>query len=216
MPWSQSNLSVFKTKTDKEHHWADWEGCDRTNIYVAGFPRQNYRSSLYQHNFTVCRVSTFFHCTCSLNVWFRLTKCRLTRFRRPHLPMISSVVCLCVFMWKDGHAWLYGGWTAARMGIGKEFTNPKFVTVYQDFGILLNWYKLPLCSCMSNRHLPLFLVRHLHALEELTIDYHAFLWLACRKSWKSYELTFFPKEGRDFSHILQTDYIVISKSCVIG
>lgn len=156
MPWSQSNLSVFKTKTDKEHYWADWEGCDRTNIYVAGFPRQNYRSSLYQHNFTVCRVSTFFHCTCSLNVWFRLTKCRLTRFRRPDLPMISSVVCLCVFMWKDGHAWLYGGWTAARMGIGKEFTNPKFVTVYQDFGILLNWYKLPLCSCMSNRHLPLF------------------------------------------------------------
>lgn len=78
-------------------------------------------------------------------------------------------------MWKDGHAWLYGGWTAVRMGIGKEFTNPKFVTVYQDFGILLNWYKLLLCSCMSNRHLPLFLVRRLHTLEELTIDYHAFL-----------------------------------------
>lgn len=82
----------------------------------------------------------FFYC--SLNVCFRLTKCRLTRFRRPHLPMISSVVCLCVFMWKDGHAWLYGGWTAARMGIGKEFTNPKFLTVYQDFGILLNWYRV--------------------------------------------------------------------------
>lgn len=52
-----------------------------------------------------------------------------------------SCVSLCfhVERWPRG---LYGGWTAARMGIGKEFTNPKFLTVYQDFGILLNWYRV--------------------------------------------------------------------------
>ena len=108
--------------------------------------------------------------------------------RRPHLPMISSVVCLCVFMWKDGNARSYGC-IAARMGIGNEFANPKFPNCLSRF-----WYFAELVNCLfaldlqSNRHLPLFLVRHLHALIKNSrlniILFFLVLWLA----------TFFLKE----------------------
>lgn len=88
--------------------------------------------------FVECRL--FFY-SGSLNVWFRLTKCRLTRFRRPHIPMISFV-CLCVFMWKDGYVWSYG-WTATRMGIGNEFANPEFPNCLSRF-----WYFAELVNCL--------------------------------------------------------------------
>ena len=96
---------------------------------------------LYQHNFTQFVGCRLFFYSGSLNVWFRLTKCRLTRFRRPHIPMISFV-CLCVFMWKDGYVWSYG-WTATRMGIGNEFANPKFPNCLSRF-----WYFAELVNCL--------------------------------------------------------------------